>query len=118
MAKKKVGYDPSIANRVKIGKPRTSKIFSKKGNAASRTSKRGNGHTKRKQKEMVEKSSSYQKENDSYQYTMYGKPQQNTTKWKEERERERRMKIITVVMLSLMSMTFITIIAYFATYGT
>ena len=43
MAKQKAGYDPSIANRVKIGKPRTSKIFRKKGNAASRTSKRGNG---------------------------------------------------------------------------
>ena len=43
MAKKKVGYDPSIANRVKVGKPRTSKIFRKKGNACSKTSKRGNG---------------------------------------------------------------------------
>ena len=43
MAKKKIGYDPSIANRVKIGKPRTSKIFGKKGNAAARTSKKGNG---------------------------------------------------------------------------
>jgi hypothetical protein len=43
MAKQKVGYDPSIANRVKIGKPRTSKVFRKKGNPASRTSKRGNG---------------------------------------------------------------------------
>lgn len=43
MAKKKIGYDPSIANRVKVGKPRTSKIFSKKGNRPARTSKRGNG---------------------------------------------------------------------------
>ena len=43
MAKGKSGHDPSIANRVKIGKPRTSKIFRKKGNAASSTSKRGNG---------------------------------------------------------------------------
>ena len=43
MSKRKVGYDPSIANRVKIGKPRISKIFRKKGNAPSRTSKRGNG---------------------------------------------------------------------------
>jgi hypothetical protein len=43
MAKGKSGHDPSIANRVKIGKPRTSKIFRKKGNACSRTSKRGNG---------------------------------------------------------------------------
>jgi len=43
MAKRKAGHDPSIANRVKVGKPRTSKIFRKKGNPASRTSKRGNG---------------------------------------------------------------------------
>jgi len=43
MAKGKSGYDPSIANRVKIGKPRTSKIFRKKGNSPSRTSKSGNG---------------------------------------------------------------------------
>ena len=72
-------------------------------------------HTKRKQKEMAEKSASYQ--NDSYKYTEFSKPQRNSTQWQVERERERRMKIITVVMLSLMSMTFITIIAYFATYG-
>jgi len=44
MAKKKIGYDPSIANRVKIGKPRTSKIFRKKGNRPSRTSSKGNGN--------------------------------------------------------------------------
>ena len=43
MAKRKSGYDPSIANRVKIGNPRTSKVFRKKGNAASRTSRKGNG---------------------------------------------------------------------------
>ncbi len=43
MAKGNSGYDPSIANRVKIGKPRTSKIFRKKGNACARTSKKGNG---------------------------------------------------------------------------
>ena len=43
MAKKKHGYDPSISNRIKIGKPRTNKLFKKKGNAAARTSKSGNG---------------------------------------------------------------------------
>ena len=74
-------------------------------------------HTKRKQKEMAEKSASYQKVNDTYKYTEFSKPQQSTTKWREEREKEHRMKIITVVMLSLMSMTFITIIAYFIKYG-
>jgi len=40
MAKGKSGYDPSIANRVKIGKPRTSKVFRKKGN---KPSSKGNG---------------------------------------------------------------------------
>ena len=42
MAKKR-DYDPSVANRVSVGKPRTSKIFRKKGNPAARTSKTGNG---------------------------------------------------------------------------
>ena len=73
-------------------------------------------YTKRKQKEMAEKSASYQAENDNYKYTEFSKPQ-NTTSWYEERARERRMKIITVVMLSLMSMVFIAIISYFAKYG-
>ena len=35
------GYDPSVANRVKVGSPRRSK--KKKGNAPARTSKCGNG---------------------------------------------------------------------------
>ena len=43
MAKKNHGYDPSVSNRIKIGKPRTSKIFRKKGNKPSRTSRLGNG---------------------------------------------------------------------------
>ena len=43
MAKINHGYDPSISNRVKIGKPRTSKTFRKKGNAPARTSRKGNG---------------------------------------------------------------------------
>ena len=74
-------------------------------------------YSKRKQKEMAEKSASYQRASDTYNYTEFSKPK-NSIKWQEERERERRMKIITVVMLSLMSMTFITIIAYFIKYGT
>ena len=76
-------------------------------------------YTKRKQKEMAKKSAAYQQvlENDSYEYTQFSKPQQNSTQWQEERARDRRMKIITVVMLSLMSMVFVAIIAYFITYG-
>ena len=77
-------------------------------------------HTKRKQKEMAEKSASYQQGlkgvKPLYRELGCSKPQ-NTTKWYEERARERRMKIITIVMLSLMSMVFITTIAYFITYG-
>ncbi len=37
----KTGYDPSVANRVKVGSPRRSK--KKKGNAPARTSKCGSG---------------------------------------------------------------------------
>ena len=73
-------------------------------------------YTKRKQKEMIEKSTSYQKENDPYQYTEFSKPK-NTTRWQEERERDRRMKIITVVMLSLMSCVYTSIIVYFIVHG-
>jgi len=74
-------------------------------------------YTKRKQKEMSEKSSSYQEGlKPLYREFGYSKPQ-NTTKWSEEKARERRMKIIATVMLSLISMVFITIIAYFGTYG-
>ena len=43
MAKGNSSYNSTVANRVKIGKPRTSKIFRKKGNACARTSKKGNG---------------------------------------------------------------------------
>ena len=43
MANRNTTYDSTVANRVKHGKPRTSKIFKMKGNAASRTSKSGNG---------------------------------------------------------------------------
>ena len=43
MSKGNSSYNSTVAERVKLGKPRTSKIFKKKGNAASRTSKKGNG---------------------------------------------------------------------------
>tara|TARA_R110002020_G_scaffold111039_2_gene256398 strand:+ start:104 stop:244 length:141 start_codon:yes stop_codon:yes gene_type:complete len=39
----KGGHDPSISNRISSGKPRTSKLFRKKGNAPARTSNKGNG---------------------------------------------------------------------------
>ncbi len=39
MAKR--GYDPAVQNRIKAGSPRTSK--KKRGNAPSKTSRKGNG---------------------------------------------------------------------------
>jgi len=39
MAKK--GYDPTVANRIKVGSPRRSKA--RKGNAPSKTARCGNG---------------------------------------------------------------------------
>ena len=43
MAKQIIQHDSHVSNIKKVGKPRTSKIFNKKGNAPSRTSKSGNG---------------------------------------------------------------------------
>ena len=74
-------------------------------------------YTKRKQKEMIEKSTSYQKENDPYQYTTYKKPQQNITVWKKEKLKQRKMNIITTIMLTLMSCVYTSIIVYFIVHG-
>jgi hypothetical protein len=73
-------------------------------------------YTKRKQKEMSEKSAAYQKANDPYQYTLH-KPQQNSTQWQKEKEKERRMKIIITIMLTLMCSVYTSIIVYFIVYG-
>jgi len=44
MAKKnQAAVDSHTANIKKVGKPRTSKVFRKKGNAPSKTCKSGNG---------------------------------------------------------------------------
>ena len=44
MAKKNIEQQKAHVGRmIKVGKGRTSKIFRKKGNAAARTSKKGNG---------------------------------------------------------------------------
>lgn len=72
-------------------------------------------YTKRKQKEMAEKSASYQ--NDSYKYTEFKKPQRNSTQWQKEKSKQRRMNIITTVMLTLMSCVYTSIIVYFIVYG-
>jgi hypothetical protein len=43
MAKQTIQQDAHVSNIKKIGKPRTSKIFRKKGNKPSVTSRKGNG---------------------------------------------------------------------------
>ena len=58
------------------------------------------------------------KTNDSYQYTLYKKPQQNTNEWRREQERQRRVKIITIVMITLECIIGISVISYFSIYGT
>ena len=72
-------------------------------------------HTKRKQKEMAEKSASYQKENDTYQYIMYKKPQ--THEWRREQERQHRVKLISIAMITLVCIIGISVISYFVVYG-
>ena len=57
------------------------------------------------------------KSNDSYQYTLYKKPQQNTNEWIQEKERQHRVKLITIAMITLECMFFIAVISYFAVYG-
>ena len=73
-------------------------------------------YTKRKQKEMAKKSADYQ-ENDTYKYTEFNKPQRNSTQWQNEKTKQRQMKIITTVILTLMSCVYTSIIVYFIVYG-
>ena len=75
-------------------------------------------YSKRKQKEMAEKSAVYQAENDSYKYTEFSKPQRNSTQWQKEKLKQRRMKIYTTIILTLMCCVYASIIAYFIIYGT
>ena len=46
-AKKSAQYDAHTANIIKVGKPRTSKRFRKKGSTPSRTVKSGSGRRAR-----------------------------------------------------------------------
>jgi hypothetical protein len=73
-------------------------------------------YTKRKQKEMTQKSVAYQEKpsNDTYQYNTYNsKPPVNSSSWKQENARQRRVKIISTVMITLMSIIYTSIIVYF-----
>ena len=70
-------------------------------------------YTKRKQKEMAEKSATYQ--NDPYQYTTYKKPQQNTNEWRREQDRQHRVKLISIAIVIIECVIGISVIVYFAT---
>ena len=70
-------------------------------------------HTKRKQKEMAKKSASYQ--NDSYQYVMYKKPK--TQEWRREQERQHRVMLISIAMITFVCIIGISVISYFSLYG-
>ena len=54
---------------------------------------------------------------DNYQYTEFNKPQQNTNEWRQEKERQHRVKLISIAMITLECMFFIAVISYFAVYG-
>ena len=54
---------------------------------------------------------------DNYRYTEFKKPQQNTNEWRQEKERQHRVKLISIAMITLECMFFIAVISYFAVYG-
>jgi hypothetical protein len=58
------------------------------------------------------------RENDPYQYTLYKKPQQNTNEWRREQERQHRVKLISIAMITLVCVVGISVISYFVVYGT
>ena len=76
-------------------------------------------YTKRKQKEMTQKSIAYQEKpnNDTYQYTMYRKPSTNSHAWKQEKERQRRVKLMSIALIAIQCIVSIGIIVYFYVYG-
>ena len=77
-------------------------------------------YTKRKQKEMTQKSIAYQERpsNDTYQYTTYrSKPSPNSSEWRQEKARQRRVKLISVTLITIQCIVSIAIIVYFYTYG-
>ena len=78
-------------------------------------------YSKRKQKEMAKKSSSYQQGLEGvkplYREYDYSKPQQNSNSWKREQERQHRVNVISVVMITLVCIIGISVISYFAVYS-
>ena len=54
---------------------------------------------------------------DNYQYTEFNKPQQNTNEWRQEKERQHRVKLISIAIITLECIIDISVISYFAVYG-
>jgi hypothetical protein len=55
------------------------------------------------------------KTNDPYQYTIHKKPQ--THEWRQEQERQHKVNLISIAMITLMCMIGISVILYFSIYG-
>ena len=78
-------------------------------------------YTKRKQKEMAKKSASYQQGLEGVKplYREFGcsKPQQNSAARKREQERQHRVNVISVAIITLVCIIGISVISYFLAYG-
>jgi len=76
-------------------------------------------YTKRKQKEMAEKSASYQQGIKGLKplYTDYKPPPQNSDSWRREKERQHRVTVISIAIITLVCIIGIGVISYFIAYG-
>tara|TARA_Y100000310_G_C20201600_1_gene587164 strand:+ start:73 stop:330 length:258 start_codon:yes stop_codon:yes gene_type:complete len=79
-------------------------------------------YSKRKQKEMAKKSSSYQQGVEGvkplYKTFSYNKPQHNSHEYIQEQQRQHRVNVISIVIITLECITGISVISYFIVYGT
>tara|TARA_Y100000310_G_C20691935_1_gene822864 strand:+ start:4325 stop:4588 length:264 start_codon:yes stop_codon:yes gene_type:complete len=77
-------------------------------------------YTKRKQKEMTKKSADYQQHDDGIKgltplyRPYYSKPSVWSPEYKKEMERQHRIKIISIAVITLECIIGIAVIAYFA----
>ena len=55
--------------------------------------------------------------NDNYQYRMFGRPK-DTPEYRREKERQHRVKLISVFVITLECIIGIGVVSYFAMYGT
>ena len=79
-------------------------------------------YTEKKQKEMIQKSTSYQQGIEGLKplYKPYYNNTQptNTSGFKKEKERQYRIKLISIFVISLECIIGIGVILYFSVYGT